>query len=123
MKPCSASRTMALSRFWAAIVGGSILYIFALLATGRLYTLNHLVNGKQNEPLVINEIASSTLQQSDPALYSNLASNKAAGVQSGDALYILQDTGVVQVCRGKQSADGIFPTCKNTILDLWLPLI
>jgi spore maturation protein SpmA len=114
---------MALSRFWAAIVGGSIVYIFVLLATGRLYTLSHIVNGKQNDPLVMNEMASSSLQQSNPALYSNLVSNKSAGFQSGDTLYLLQDTGVVQVCRGKQSADGIFPTCKNTIMDLWLPLI
>jgi spore maturation protein SpmA len=114
---------MALSRFWATIVGGSIVYIFVLLATGRLYTLNHIVNGKQNDPVVIHELTASALQQSDPALSSNLLSSTSAGIQSGDKLYLLQDTGVVQVCRGKQAADGIFPTCKNTILDLWLPLI
>ena len=99
------------------------MYIFVLLATGRLYTLNHIVNGKQNDPIVINEVPSSTLQQRDPALYSLIVSNKSAGFQSGDLLYLLQDTGAVQVCRGKQTADGIFATCKNTILDLWLPLI
>jgi spore maturation protein SpmA len=114
---------MALSRFWAAIVVGSIVYIFALLATGRLYTLNHLVNGKQSDPIVVDEIAAPTLQQTDPALYSNIVSNRATGFQSGETLYLLTDNGVVQVSRGRQGADGIFVTCKSTIMDLWLPLI
>lgn len=114
---------MALSRFWATIVGGSILYLFVLLITGRLYTLQHVVNGKQNDPVPVGEIAASEVQVTDPALYANLVSNKVAGFQAGDALYLLQDNGVVQVNRGRQPADGIFPTCKNTILDLWLPLI
>ena len=105
------------------MVGGSIAYIFALLALGRLYTLSPLVNGKQNDPVVIQELTAETLQQTDPVLHSNIVSNKAAGFLSGDTLYFLQDNGVVQVTRGKQAADGIFPTCKNTILDLWLPLI
>src|SRR5207244_12252475 len=33
------------------------------------------------------------------------------------------DSGVVKVSSGKQAADGVLPTCKNTILDLLLPLI
>jgi spore maturation protein SpmA len=33
------------------------------------------------------------------------------------------DNGIVQIAAGKQAADGIFPTCKNTIMDIWLPLI
>ena len=105
------------------MVGASIVYIFVLLAMGRLYTLNHIVNGRQNDPVIIKELASATVQENDPALYSNLVSNKNAGFQTGDTLYLLQDNGVVQVTRGKQEADGIFATCKFTILDLWLPLI
>jgi spore maturation protein SpmA len=30
---------------------------------------------------------------------------------------------MIEVAEGKQAADGIFPTCKNTIMDIWLPLI
>jgi spore maturation protein SpmA len=114
---------MVLSRFWSAIIVCSLLYILVLLVSGRLYTIGHLVNGKQNDPLVVSEIPAAELQQRDPELYANIVSNRATGFQSGETLYQLTDNGVVQVSKGRQSADGIFPTCKNTILDLWLPLI
>src|SRR3954469_3026723 len=114
---------MVLSRFWSAIIVCSLLYIFVLLASGRLYTMGHLVNGKQNDPLVVSEISAADLQQRDPILYNNILSNRASGFQSGDRFYQFSDNGVVQVSQGKQPADGIFVTCKSTIFDLWLPLI
>ena len=114
---------MVLSRFWSAIIGCSLLYIFILLAAGRLYTLNHIVNGKQGDPIIVAEYSTSDLQQKEPVLYGNVIAAGAAGYQAGGTLYQLSDNGVVQVARGKQSADGMFATCKNTILDLWLPLI
>jgi spore maturation protein SpmA/spore maturation protein SpmB len=114
---------MVLSRFWSAIIVCSLLYIFVLLASGRLYTIGHLVNGKQNDPLVVSEISAADLQQRDPILYNNILSNRASGFQSGDRFYQFSDNGVVQVSQGKQPADGIFVTCKSTIFDLWLPLI
>ena len=114
---------MVLSRFWSAIIIGSILYIFVLIVSGRLYSIGHLVNGKQNDPVVVSEISAIDLQQQDPLLYTNVLSNRASGFQSAETLYQLADNGVIQVSRGKQPADGIFVTCKSTILDLWLPLI
>src|SRR5712691_11849127 len=114
---------MVLSRFWSAIIVSSLLYIFVLIVSGRLYTIGYLVNGKQNDPLVVSEISAADVQQHDPLLYTNILSNRAAGFQSGESLYQLTDNGVIQVSRGKQPADGIFVTCKTTILDLWLPLI
>jgi len=114
---------MVLSRFWSAIIICSVLYIFVLLVSGRLYTIGHLVNGKQNDPLVVSEIPAADLQRQDPVLYTNIVANRATGFQSGDTLYQLTDNGVIQVSKGKQPADGIFATCKSTILDLWLPLI
>src|SRR6266481_477057 len=114
---------MVLSRFWSAIIVSSLLYIFVLIVSGRLYTIGYLVNGKQNDPLVVSEIPAADLQQHDPLLYTNVLSNRAAGFQLGESLYQLTDNGVIQVSRGKQPADGIFVTCKTTILDLWLPLI
>ena len=114
---------MVLSRFWSAIIICSLLYIFVLLFSGRLSTMGHIVNGKQNDPLIVSEISAADLQQRDPALYANILSNRASGFQSGELLYQLTDNGVVQVSKGKQPADGIFATCKSTILDLWLPLI
>ena len=84
---------MVLSRFWSAIIVCSILYIFVLIISGRLYSFGHLVNGKQNDPLVVSEISAAGLQQQDPALYTNIVSNRATGFQSGESLYQLADNG------------------------------
>lgn len=101
----------------------SVVYIFYLLATGSLYTIGHVVNGKQNDALVVAEFPAQRIQTQDTALYAQLHQAKSAGVTLGDTTYILQDNGTIQVCHGKQAADGIFATCKNTIMDIWLPLI
>lgn len=114
---------MALSRFWSYILVGSIGYIFFMLATGRLYTLNSIINGKQNEPIVVKEIPAKNLQLSDTALYASIVSNKSNGFVQSDTLYRMLDNGTIEICSGKQAADGIFPICKNTIMDIWLPLI
>lgn len=111
---------MALSRFWSYIIVGSIVYLFWLLASGGLYSFNGLVNGKQQDPKVVDEQLLAAFV-SDSLLHAQLLTSKSA-VQ-GDTLYQLQDNGIVQICYGKQAADGIFPTCKNTIMDIWLPLI
>lgn len=114
---------MALSRFWSAIIIGSLLYVFALLFAGRLHSIGHLVNGKQNDPLIVSEFSAADLQRQDPVLYSNILSNRVSGFQSGESLYQPGENGVIQVSKGKLPADGIFATCKNTIFDLWLPLV
>lgn len=112
---------MALSRFWSYIIVLSALFLFYLLATDKLYTLGGIVNGKQNDPLVLTEVESATFAVQDTALYNTLLAAKTAS--SGDTTYQLLDNGVVQISASKQAADGIFPTCKNTIMDIWLPLI
>ncbi len=114
---------MALSRFWSYILVCSIVYVFFMLATGRLYTIGTMVNGKQNDALVVSEISAQQLQQNDTTLYARIVANKNSGYTESDSIYQLLDNGIVQICYGKQPADGIFPTCKNTIMDIWLPLI
>ncbi|HUR46947.1 MAG TPA: nucleoside recognition domain-containing protein [Candidatus Saccharimonadales bacterium] len=114
---------MALSRFWSAIVIGSIAYVFVLLATGQLYTLGNVVNGKQYDPIIVGEIEARDFQQKQPELWSKLSGSKTAEIQEGDVTYHLNENSVVQIFKGRQPADGIFTTCKNTIMDLWLPLI
>ena len=44
---------MVLSRFWSVIIAGSILYILILLFSGRIYTIGNVVNGKQNDAVVM----------------------------------------------------------------------
>jgi spore maturation protein SpmA/spore maturation protein SpmB len=114
---------MALSRFWSYIIVLSALYIFYMLGTGKMYTLGSMVNGKQNDPTVIAEIEAKQLALTDTALFAALQANKTVASQGGDSTYQLQDNGIVQLTTGKLAADGIFPTCKNTIMDIWLPLI
>src|SRR5258708_13654185 len=92
---------MVLSRFWSAIIVCSLLYVFVLLASGRLYTIGHLVNGKQNDPLVVSEIPAAEFQQRDPALYANIVSNRATGFQSGATLYHLTDNASVKLSNGR----------------------
>lgn len=114
---------MALSRFWSYIIALSIVYIFYMMFTGQMYSLTQMVNGKQNDALVTNEFPATRFQTQDTALYAKILANKATGYTQNDTLYQSLDNGTVQVCYGKQSADGIFPTCKNAIMDIWLPLI
>lgn len=114
---------MALSRFWSYIIVLSAIYIFYMLGTGQMYTLGSLVNGKQNDPTIVTEVEAKQLQQTDTALFAVLQANKVYANATGDTTYHLMDNGIVQIAAGKQAADGIFPTCKNTIMDIWLPLI
>jgi spore maturation protein SpmA/spore maturation protein SpmB len=113
---------MVLSRFWSFIIVCSILYIFFLLATGRTYTIGNVVNGSQNDPVVVMEYKADQFQLMDTALYSSVQTNNGIFLR-GDTTFHLTEKGVVEVTTGKQSADGIFMTCKNTIMDIWLPLI
>ncbi len=94
-----------------------------MLATGRLYTLGHVVNGKQGDPVIRAEISAADFQRQDPIHFAALQTNNLRRVQSGDTVYQLTDNDLVQICNGRQRADGIFATCRNTIMDLWLPLI
>lgn len=114
---------MALSRFWSWMIALSAMYIFYLLAINQVYSLNGLVNGKQNDPVLISELPIHEFG-SDSVLLMALQANKGSNVEHSDGkFYKLLGTGMVEVGEGKQAADGIFPTCKNTILDIWLPLI
>ena len=114
---------MVLSRFWSFIIAGSILYLLVLLGSGRIYTIGQVVNGKQNDPALVAEIPAKDLISGDSTLYKAIAIAGQAGYQRGDTLYQLNESGTVQISSGKQPADGIFMTCRNTIMDLWLPLI
>ena len=114
---------MILSRFWSFIIAGSIIYLLVMLSTGRLYTIGQVVNGKQNDPVLVAEMPVKDFQTGDTAFYSALLQSGSTGIQQGDTLYLLNESGTVQVTSGKQPADGIFMTCKNTLLDIWLPLI
>ncbi|MCY7411097.1 MAG: spore maturation protein [Chitinophagales bacterium] len=114
---------MALSRFWTIIVISSIGWAFFLLATNQLYSLTGIVNGKQGDPFVVAERDSQLLKNGNAIFFDSIKANGQAGMQRGDTLYRLTKSGAIEISSGAQHADGIFPTCKNTIIDIWLPLI
>ncbi len=117
---------MALSRFWTFILLLSIAYVLSMLAMGRQYTLGALVNGKQGDAIVVAELDSTTAMGA--MLLVEIRGSKTGSVEMRDATgrditYTLSESGTVRGSIGKQSADGLFQTCRGTITDLWLPLI
>lgn len=99
----------------------SIGFVLFNLFSGRIYSLGILANGEQGEPLVVAE--RDTLSVAGTEWLAALRSAGNAGVQQGDTLYTLSKAGNVQVHVGTVPADGLFPTCENTITGIWLPLI
>ncbi|MBK9764757.1 MAG: hypothetical protein IPO87_15760 [Flavobacteriales bacterium] len=112
---------MALSRFWTFILLLSIGYILVMLFAGRQYTLGSMVNGKQGDALVVAE--RDTIAIAGTPFLAELRNAGDNGVQHGDTLFKLSKGGILSANIGKQSADGLFQTCRGTITDLWLPLI
>ncbi|MFY7652645.1 MAG: nucleoside recognition domain-containing protein, partial [Chitinophagaceae bacterium] len=111
---------MALSRFWLIIIIVSVTYILALLASGKYYSIDYVVNGKKDDPIVRAEMY---VKDVSPTIIDSLKAAKDKKWYTGkDSVYIL-DNQVVKLAVGKQATDGILPTCKNTIFDLVLPLI
>ena len=109
---------MALSRFWSWMIVISVAFIFYMLGTGRLYSLNGMVNGKQNDAVLVQEHTLESFAQ-DTAMLALLSQTKGVGFSAADGKsYKLLENNIVEVSEGKQAADGIFPTCKNTIMDI-----
>lgn len=112
---------MALSRFWTFILILSIGYSLLMLAMGKQYSLNAMINGEQGEPLVVAEMDQDGAENN--ALLIAITDAGDAGLQRGDTLYTISKSGALRATVGKQPADGLFAICRNTITDLWLPLI
>ncbi len=112
---------MALSRFWTWMLLLSIGFALFSLFSGGTYSLGMLANGEQGKPKLIDEL--DTVDLRGTALMLELRTGDAPSAQRGDTIYSLTPAGVVKVTSGTVPADGLFPTCKNTITDIWLPLI
>jgi hypothetical protein len=116
---------MVLSRFWLAIFISSIAFILISLFSGNSYTLDFMINGKKDEPIIISEkylhqvpafIKDSIEKAPDQKIViDEIASNP-------DTTYVYSAK-TVKIYSGVQKSDGLLPTCKNTLLDLILPLL
>ena len=116
---------MVLSRFWLVIFISSIFFVLFSLFSGHSYTIDHVLNGKKEEPILIAEkyitqvpvfIKDSLKHAPDQTMVINRDTLNA------DTTYVFKNK-TVKIYSGVQKSDGLLPTCKSTLLDLILPLI
>ena len=97
---------MALSRFWLAIIFSSVVYILAMLTWGSSYSIDNIVNGKKDDPVLVKEVFIGQLPLS---LQDTLAKAKDHKYQTvnKDTTYFLDNT-VVKITTGKLATDVFF---------------
>ncbi|GAA4068918.1 nucleoside recognition domain-containing protein [Flavobacterium cheonanense] len=98
--------------------------IFSLFS-GNNYTIDFVLNGKKDDPILVSE----KYLQDLPAFIKDSiekAPDKTMVINRDtlniDSTYVFSNK-VVKIYSGKQKSDGLLPTCKSTLLDLILPLM
>ena len=116
---------MVLSRFWLVIFISAIVFVVFSLFAGDNYTIDHVLNGKKDDPILISEryveqlpayIKDSIQTAVDQTMIINRDSLNT------DTTYVFKNK-TVKIYSGVQKSDGLLPTCKSTLLDLVLPLM
>lgn len=116
---------MVLSRFWLVIFISSIAFIVIGLFSGNSYSIDNVLNGKKDEPILIsekylNQVPAFIKDSIEKAPENTIVINKIE--TNPDTTYVYKNK-TVKVFSGVQKSDGLLPSCKNTLLDLILPLI
>lgn len=116
---------MVLSRFWLTIFISSIAFIVFGLFSGQNYTIDNMLNGKKDDPILISEKYIDQLpifikDSIDNAPEKTMVINR--DTLNADTTYVYKNK-TVKIYSGIQKADGLLPTCKSSLLDLILPLI
>ena len=116
---------MVLSRFWLVIFIFSIAFVVISLFSGNSYTLDYIINGKKGDPILIsekyiNEVPVFIKDSIENAPDKTIVIDKIAS--NPDSTYVYSAK-TVKIFSGVQKSDGLLPTCKNTLLDLILPLL
>jgi spore maturation protein SpmA/spore maturation protein SpmB len=116
---------MVLSRFWLVIFISSITFVMFSLFAGNSYTIDYVLNGKKDDPVLLSEkylnqlpvfIKDSIEKAPDMTMVIN------RDTLNVDSTYVYKNK-TVKIYSGVQKSDGLLPTCKSTLLDLILPLI
>lgn len=116
---------MVLSRFWLIIFIASIVFVLSGLFLGNNYTIDYVLNGKKDDPILISEkyihqipafVKDSIQTAPDNTMVIDRDSLNA------DTTYVYKNK-TVKIYSGIQKSDGLLPTCKNSLLDLIIPLI
>ena len=116
---------MVLSRFWLVIFISSICFVIFSLFIGNSYTIDYVLNGKKDDPVLIsekylNQIPTFVKDSIETAPEKTIIVNK--DTLNIDTTYVYKNK-TVKIYSGFQKSDGLLPTCKNTLLDLILPLM
>ena len=111
---------MVLSRFWLVIFISSITFIVFSLFSGDNYTIDHLLNGKKDDPILV---AEKYLEQVPAFVKDSITkAPDQTMVINSDTTYVYMNK-TVKIFSGVQKSDGLLATCKSTLVDLILPLI
>ncbi len=116
---------MVLSRFWLVIFISSIAFVVFSLFSGNSYTVDYVLNGKKDDPILISEKYLKQLpvfikDSIDKSPDKTMVVNKIE--TNPDTTYVYKNK-TVKIYSGVQKSDGLLPTCKNSLLDLIIPLI
>ena len=116
---------MVLSRFWLAIFISSIAFVILSLFIGNSYTIDYVLNGKKDDPILIsekylNQIPTFVKDSIEKAPEMTMVVNR--DTLNLDTTYVYKSK-TVKIYSGVQKSDGLLPTCKNSLLELILPLI
>jgi spore maturation protein SpmA/spore maturation protein SpmB len=116
---------MVLSRFWLIIFISSIAFVVISLFSGNSYTLDFIINGKKDDPIIIsekylNQVPAFIKDSIEKAPDQTIVIDKIAS--NPDTTYVYSAK-TVKIFSGVQKSDGLLPTCKSTLLDLILPLL
>jgi spore maturation protein SpmA/spore maturation protein SpmB len=116
---------MVLSRFWLIIFISSILFVVTGVFTSRNYSIDFVLNGKKENPILIGE---KYMRQLPSTLRDSLRKSSEGKVivnlndRDPDTTYVFKNK-TVQVYSGVQKSDGLLETCKVSLTDLILPLM
>lgn len=122
---------MVLSRFWLVIFISSIVFIVIGLFSGSSYSIDYVLNGKKDEPILISEkylnqvpvfIKDSIEKAPENTIVVNKKETNSDNSINPDTTYVYKNQ-TVKIYSGVQKSDGLLPTCKNSLLDLIIPLI
>ena len=116
---------MVLSRFWLAIFVSSIAFVIFSLFVGNSYTIDNVLNGKKDDPILISEkyieqLPKFVMDSIKKAPEQTMIINR--DTLNADTTYVYKAK-TVKIYSGIQKSDGLLPTCKNSLLDLIIPLI
>ena len=116
---------MVLSRFWLAIFVSSIAFVVVSLIIGNSYSIDNVLNGKKDDPVLISEkyleqVPQFIMDSIKKAPEQTMIINR--DTLNADTTYVYKAK-TIKIYSGVQKSDGLLPTCKNSLIELILPLI